>query len=285
MQFTVASSTQTTITVSEALPKDIAENTLAVNGTFSKITTTTSKVVGVANTPTGAGAGSAAGTNASAFAASDVGSTLVVSQTPYTILAVNVAGQVLTLSPPPAITVTDSSYYLVRNNSESTIGRNKVAVLWKPPISLFESEDCCMGSANDYKLDLTPSPTFQAGGVQASAAGATYKLVVTDVKLFIYVKKMSIPNQISTYKLNEVNVQSKPRVSSPHFSSRYRKTPTGSPCGYNQTRLARTLPSLRVGLLSPAEGRGCWRPYNCPTEALLKLRRPGYRRGATVRIC
>ena len=67
-----------------------------------------------------------------------------------------------------------------------------------------------MGSANDYKLELTPNPSYKKAAVLAPADGLDYKLTIEDVKLYIYVKKMTIPSQISTCTLNECNVQSKP---------------------------------------------------------------------------
>lgn len=159
-------------------------------------------------------------TNA-ALAASDVGNTIVVNGVSYTITAVTGA---LTATVSPGVVqdiAPTTNYYLVRRNlTRSHQGRNKIYVLWQPPLGIFDSSEP-MG-AGDYRIELNPNANFRTSMVETrndqSANPATYTVNILDVKFYLYTMKMSIPNQVSTMHLMECNIQSKVYATNLQFS-------------------------------------------------------------------
>jgi hypothetical protein len=79
--------------------------------------------------------------------------------------------------------------------------------------------------AGDYRIQLNPNASYRTSAVEsrnpnftATGNNSTYTINITDVKLYIYTQKMSIPNQVSTLHLMECNVQSKVYATNLQFS-------------------------------------------------------------------
>ncbi len=167
-------------------------------------------------------AGAATGANTT-FAATDVGSLLVVGGKRFTISAVaDALNATVTPGAVGGIAATADWYMVRRQLVRSAEGRNRVQVLWCPPTGIFEYEGV-LGSG-DYRIQLSPDANFQrsmaetinpqprAGAV--GVADSTFTINVLDVRFYAAVAKMPIPDQVQTLHLREWSVQAKQMQSS-----------------------------------------------------------------------
>ena len=162
-----------------------------------------------------------------AFAASDVGSILVVDGEEYVIRSFNLAtgADCVRVSPAPSVNVgtTADWYALRRDMTRTSEGRNQVYALYQPPLGFFNIDQPL--GAGDYSLLLTPNVNYRTSCVEtknpnynATGADTTYQFKVRDIKLFIYTMKMSMPDKITSLPLDEISVQCKPYSNSLQFS-------------------------------------------------------------------
>jgi hypothetical protein len=153
----------------------------------------------------------------------DIGDTLVLKGVPYTCTVKPTAadgtdGRVL---PKPSADIgANADAYIIKNKRRDGGQRNKVFVLWQPPIGIFD-HDGVLG-AGDWRISLNPSSNYKQSAVetrqgtdtvaatQAQTADAGYNLTINSVKFYCATVKASIPQGISTLYLMESMVQSKP---------------------------------------------------------------------------
>ena len=164
--------------------------------------------------------GVVAGT-ATAFTAGDVGNTLVYEGARYTVAGFTNA-TVIALSPIPvdlAPNAANTNWYMIRRNvTRSAQARNRVFVLWRPPVGLFDADDVILGSG-DYRISLTPDSNFQNTGVETindaplpgvtGVAASTFTLSVKSLQFYAATVKMSIPDSVQELHLREYSVQSR----------------------------------------------------------------------------
>jgi len=161
------------------------------------------------------GTGTGVGTT---FVASGVkaGDILVVEGTPFTVVSAT-GPLALTVHNPPAVDmVASTNYYFIRRNVANTdLGKNIVSILWQPPLGIFDNDDLL--GAGDYRISLTPDANYRITGVETDNelynVGNGTKLIVKDVKLYIYQAKATIPEGVRDLGLTEMWLNSKPIVS------------------------------------------------------------------------
>lgn len=147
-----------------------------------------------------------------AGARSDVGATLVIEGQKFTISAMTTAtvGQV-SQKPALAIAATTNWYLIRRERVRSDQVRNKVQVLFRPPIGIMDYAGLL--GAGAYKFSLTPYADFQQAAVETinpnPVVGTTYTFNVLTVKFYAAVMEMRIPDSIQTLHLTELDIQNK----------------------------------------------------------------------------
>lgn len=137
----------------------------------------------------------------------------------YTVVSVATAGngiQTITVTggAGPAAAATSHWYAVRRTLRRSDQARNKIQVLYQPPLGIFQVAQP-MGSGS-YKISLSPDPNFRLSMVETkdpgyalTGADTRYQVVVTDVKLYCCVGKLSIPDEIVQLDLMEYAAYSK----------------------------------------------------------------------------
>lgn len=152
------------------------------------------------------------------FDDSDVGNSIFINGIRFTVKA-RASATAITLSAPigaAAIAPTTNWYMVRRNLVRSAEARNRVFVMWKPPIGIFSAEDCVLG-AGDYRISCTPDSNFQSAGVETindaplpgavGVAASTFTLNIKNVLLYVATAKMSIPDSVQEVRLTEYQVQ------------------------------------------------------------------------------
>ena len=164
-----------------------------------------------------------------AFTASDVGSDIVIGGLRFQIIAftavalpgvstINISGTATAAIAPTA------NWYLTRRNLQySTQARNTVQVLWKPSALGIFRYDQPLGHGA-YRLQLSPDPNYSMTAIEYPYSSTTgygpyttpgvYSIAVKDVKLYIAIAKMSIPDSIDVLRLTELQCQSKQMTTS-----------------------------------------------------------------------
>ena len=152
-----------------------------------------------------------------AFAATDVGNTIVIAGTKYTVLAWTDALNITVSANVGAVVATANWYMIRRNLTRSTQASNKVSVLWRPPLGIFGlGSTVCLGSG-DYRFQLSPSADFRTSMIEtynpnfatASGANCPFTINVLDVKFYAHIAKASIPDGVQECFFNEWQLQSK----------------------------------------------------------------------------
>jgi len=155
------------------------------------------------------------GTN---FTAGDVGNSIVIAGIRFTIKAFTNATSVTLNNPIGAaqIAATTNWYMIRRNLVRSAEARNRVFVLWRPPVGIFEAEDVVLGSG-DYRISLTPDSNFQSCAIETindaplpgvlGVAGSTFTLNVKSLQFYAATVKMTIPDSVQELHLKEYLVQ------------------------------------------------------------------------------
>jgi len=149
----------------------------------------------------------------------DAGVKIYIDGDVYSVLNVATGGsgvQTITVSGPAgaAVPATSHWYAIRRTLRRSDQARNKLQVLYQPPLGIFQVAQP-MGSGS-YKISLSPDPNFRLGMVETkdpgyalTGADTRYQVVVTDVKLYCCVGKLSIPDEIVQLDLMEYAAYSK----------------------------------------------------------------------------
>ena len=110
-----------------------------------------------------------------------------------------------------SIGATSDFYFITRDLHRSTQGHNVVYALHQPCLGIFDNHEP-MGSG-DYSLSLNPNVYYKQACVQTfknnASAGTDYIINVLDIKFYVYIQKMSIPDSIHTLNMYESNIQNK----------------------------------------------------------------------------
>lgn len=143
------------------------------------------------------------------------GMILVVAGVKYPIIGiVNGAPTFLDLKVPTGFTaiVTATDYQVVTEEDRytSSNGRNKVYVLWKPGIGIFE-DDVALGAGN-YTISLNPATNYKTAALQTLSSNtntATYNLTIDDIRFYASTYKTELGDSLIELTLKEIDVQSK----------------------------------------------------------------------------
>lgn len=152
-----------------------------------------------------------------------VGDTLVVNGTSFTVQTIT-AETTITLAPTGSAVdagVATTNWYFIRKNiASSNQGKNKIYVLWQPPLGIFNTKEPL--GAGDYRFTLNPDPNFRLTGVETYnpnfANAASYTLQINSMNFYAAVCKMSIPEGPSVLSMVEMLAMSKPYSQSLQFS-------------------------------------------------------------------
>ena len=145
-----------------------------------------------------------------------LGTILVVTSggTQYTYLISSVStNSVASVAVAPGLPITAGASYSVKRDMETTGTsdyRNKIYVLWKPPIGIFDYQQP-LGAGN-YMISLNPFSSYKTAAVQSieSALPLTaFNFTVDDVRLYVSTLKMEIPDKVEELVLREMDIQSK----------------------------------------------------------------------------
>jgi hypothetical protein len=161
---------------------------------------------------------------ATKFQLSDIGSTIVINGVAFQVLVATDAGPLaITLgTKPTADIVATTNWYMCRRNlNYSTQARNTIQVLWRPSaLGIFRYGGPLGHGA--YRLQLSPDPNYNMTAIEYPYSTTTgygpltagvYAISVVDVKLYIAIAKMSIPDGPEILRLNEFQCQSKQMTS------------------------------------------------------------------------
>ena len=113
----------------------------------------------------------------------------------------------------PGLPITAGASYSIKRDMETTGTsdyRNKIYVLWKPPIGIFDYQQP-LGAGN-YMISLNPFSSYKTAAVQSieSALPLTaFNFTVDDVRLYVSTLKMEIPDKVEELVLREMDIQSK----------------------------------------------------------------------------
>lgn len=108
-----------------------------------------------------------------------------------------------------AVAATTDMYGVSRN--EDGKGRATIFGLYQPPIGIMK-HDKFMG-AGDYSFQLNPNANYKTASVETGTGSAVittdYNLVINDIRLYIAIANVSIPDSPQTLFLQECQIQSK----------------------------------------------------------------------------
>lgn len=105
---------------------------------------------------------------------------------------------------------TSYNIYSEVDRTEPSNFRNKVYVLWRPGVGIFDNEEW-MG-AGQYTVSLNPAANYQTAALQtlvSTTSTASYKLTIDDIRFYVTTYKVSIPSEIRQLSLMEWDIQSK----------------------------------------------------------------------------
>ena len=147
-----------------------------------------------------------------------IGDILTVSGVGYTVLAVT-DNNTLTVAGVIKNVAAINDWYITRRNvSRTSEGKNKVYVLWQPPIGIFSHDEPL--AAGDWSIQLNPSSRYNTSIIETLNPfyKGKYAVTVSDVKLYIHTEKMSLPDQVYNLDLMECGIQSKVYSNNLQFS-------------------------------------------------------------------
>jgi len=142
------------------------------------------------------------------------GDIIVIKGVPYTVMATAANAIDLVVSPvPTAIMAATTDWFIVRSDTiRSPQASNSIMVLWQPPLGIMDYTDY-IGSG-DFSFIMNPNANFELMGVETKnpnwSAVRNFKLKIDEVQLMVYQQKMSIPQGISNYFLDEYVMDAKP---------------------------------------------------------------------------
>ena len=143
------------------------------------------------------------------------GDIIVIEGVPYTVLLAN-NGTRLTVSPLAAAAVTATEdWFIVRSDTiRCPQAANRVYVMWQPPLGIMDYNDYI--SSGEFSFVMNPNANYELMGVEtknpgnASVATRKYKLNIHEVVLMVYQQKISIPQGITNYFIDEYVMDAKP---------------------------------------------------------------------------
>jgi len=144
-----------------------------------------------------------------------VGMIMTIAAVPYVIRAITRdADTTLTLTVPTGFTPigAGATYTITEEEDrfESSKGRNRVYVLWKPSIGIFDNP--AMLGAGQYTVSLNPNSDYKTAALQtltSNTDASTYNLTIDDVRFYASTYKLDKPDSEELLTLNETDVQSK----------------------------------------------------------------------------
>lgn len=141
------------------------------------------------------------------------GDILVVSGVPYTVQTFTDATHFVVSERPSVAIAATADWFIVRSDTiRSPQASNSIMVLWQPPLGIMDYTDY-IGSG-DFSFIMNPNANFQLMGVETKnpnwSAVRNFKLNINEVQLMVYQQKMSIPQGISNYFLDEYVMDAKP---------------------------------------------------------------------------
>ena len=147
------------------------------------------------------------------------GDIIVIVGVPYTVL-INTNLTTLTVTPTPAVTVTSTDWFIVRSDTiRAPQSQNSVMVAWQPPLGIM-NYDGYLGSGQ-FSFVMNPDANFELNAVETKnpnwSAVRNYKLNIEQVQLFVWQQKMSIPEGVTNYFLDEYQIDAKPYGSNVTF--------------------------------------------------------------------
>lgn len=141
------------------------------------------------------------------------GDIIVVLGIPYTV-QVYTDATTLTVAPKPAADIAATSdWFIVRSDTiRAPQAYNSVMVLWQPPLGIMDYNDY-IGSG-DFSFVMNPNANYELMGVETKnpnwSAVRNFKLNIDEVQLMVYQQKMSIPQGITNYFIDEYVMDAKP---------------------------------------------------------------------------
>jgi hypothetical protein len=151
-----------------------------------------------------------------ALSTSDIGSTIVISGTPATIVRVVTAEggatQLIAIDAPITgfitAAVTADWYLIQRNLTTSTEGHNYVQGFWQPTMCGIFKHHEPMG-AMDAQIMLNPSASYKLNAVESVPGYAGSDFQIKSINFYACVGKMVIPDTVQTLFLDEYMLQSR----------------------------------------------------------------------------
>jgi hypothetical protein len=137
------------------------------------------------------------------------GDIFVLAGVPYNVVAVTNATNLVVDKEILTQVGATTDWFIVRSDVIRTPQAfNTVFGLWQPPLGIF-NDDEVMGPGS-YSFTLTPNSNYARCAVETKdpnfSAVAPYKLLITDVRFYAYMEKMSIPDGVRELYTSEMQV-------------------------------------------------------------------------------
>jgi len=119
----------------------------------------------------------------------------------------------LTIIPKPVAAIdATTDWFIVRSDTIRTPQAfNSVMAVWQPPLGIM-NYDGYLGSGN-FTFVMSPNANFELNAVETKNPNwstRNYKLNIDEVQLYIWQQKMSIPEGVTNYFLDEYHIDTKP---------------------------------------------------------------------------
>ena len=150
----------------------------------------------------------------------DAGVKILIKDVPYIIVSIATNGgtfaQTITAYGPPGPDVgpTEEWYAVRRNLSRSQESHNKLQVLYRPPLGIFQYGQP-MG-AGQYKISLSPDSNYKYSMLEskvpdftATGVDSRFSVRIKDIKFYACVGKLELPDAIVPLDLSEWHAQSR----------------------------------------------------------------------------
>jgi len=105
--------------------------------------------------------------------------------------------------------------YIVKRRKRPSEGRNTFFLMHKPCVGFFDYDQIV--PAGSYRLSLNPASDYKKFAIETKLGtsalpivDANFDFTITDVRLYIYLVRASIPSSLRDPSMIEFNVQSKP---------------------------------------------------------------------------
>jgi len=188
----------------DATPGNFAESKVRIDTADGKVTGTSTDFAG--GMPLG-------GANiGGAVLAGDI---LVVAGVPYTVQAQNSGTELIVGPRPPADIANTADWFIVRSDTlRCPQAVNRTYVMWQPPLGIMDYSGYI--SSGEFSFVMNPNANYELMGVETknpnnvSAATRKYKLNIHNVTLMVYQQKISIPQGITNYFVDEYVMDAKP---------------------------------------------------------------------------